>query len=353
MSEIDALLRDTAERLFAGHCGRAVLEAAEEGAWPEALWGVVEAAGFTKALLPEAAGGSGVAAGDAWSLVRTAARFSAPIPLGETMLAALLLAEAGLAVPDGPLSLAPVNCRDRLTLRRRGGGWHLAGSAARVPWARHAQALVLLVAEGNRTMAVRLKPDAAAIRQGSNLAGEPRDDVMLDAGLAGDEVAPLEGGLDRQRLHALGAALRTIQMAGALDQALETTVRYAGERVQFGRPIAKFQAVQQNLAVLAGQAAAAGAAANMAVEALASGASPLAIASAKLRAGEAAGIAAGVAHQVHGAIGFTREYALNYSTRRLWAWRDEFGNEAEWAALLGSHAAAAGPDGLWAAIAAI
>jgi len=353
MSEVGDLLRDTAERLFADHCDSRTLERAEAGVWPEALWQALEEAGFPKALLPEAAGGSGIAITEALELVRIAARHAAPVPLAESMLAARLLAAAGLPVPDGPLSLAPVNRSDRLSLARQSGGWRLSGRARRVPWARQAAALVLLVEEGNRTLAVSLPPAAAEIRKGANLAGEPRDEVILDGMLPAEAAGELEGGLDCERVLAYGAALRAIQMAGALERVLEITVRYAGERVQFGRPIAKFQAVQQNLAVLAGQVAAAGAAADIAAEALAADASPLAIASAKTRAGEAAGIGAAIAHQVHGAIGFTAEYALQLSTRRLWSWRDEFGNESEWAAFIGRHAAAQGADRLWATITAI
>ncbi|HXQ67343.1 MAG TPA: acyl-CoA dehydrogenase family protein [Alphaproteobacteria bacterium] len=353
MSEVADLLLDTAERLFANHCDRATLARAEAGIWPEALWAALEEAGFPKALVPEAAGGTGVGAADALGLVRSAAKFSAPVPLAETMLAARVLAEAGLAVPEGPLAIAPVNRRERFTLSRQSGGWRLAGRASRVPWARHATALVLLVEEGNRPMAVSLAAGRAEIKHGANLAGEPRDDVALEADVTADAVAPLEGGIDLEQLYALGAALRTNQIAGALARALEITVRYAGERVQFGRPIGKFQAVQQNLAVLAGQAAAAAAAADIAAEAVGTAMSPLAIASAKVRAGEAAGLGAAIAHQVHGAIGFTEEYALQLSTRRLWSWREEFGNEAEWAAVIGRHAAAQGADRLWATITGI
>jgi acyl-CoA dehydrogenase len=353
MSEVGTLLRDTADRLFADHCTRATLERAEAGVWPEALWRALEEAGFPKALLPEAAGGAGIAVADALGLVRSAARYAAPVPLAETMLAARVLAAAGLPIPEGPLALAPVNRSDRLVLTRQSGGWRLSGTANRVPWARQAACLVLVVEEGNRPMAVAVAPREAEITPGANLAGEPRDEVVLEARLPADAIAPLEGELDRERLQALGAALRTIQIAGALERALEITVRYAGERVQFGRPIGKFQAVQQNLAVLAGQVAAAGAAADIACEAVAGSASPLAIASAKTRAGEAAGIGAAIAHQVHGAIGFTAEYGLQLSTRRLWSWRDEFGNESEWSALIGRHAAAQGADRLWATITAI
>jgi acyl-CoA dehydrogenase len=152
-------------------------------------------------------------------------------------------------------------------------------------------------------------------------------------------------------LRALGAVMRSAQMAGALQSVLAMSVQYASERVQFGRPIGRFQAVQQNLAVLAGQAAAATAAAEAGIEA-AGDADALAVAAAKIRAGEAAGIGAAIAHQVHGAIGFTQEHRLHYSTRRLWSWRDEFGNEAYWARRLGARLAAAGADRLWQSITA-
>ena len=141
-------------------------------------------------------------------------------------------------------------------------------------------------------------------------------------------------------------------MAGALGEVLDMTVRYSQERVQFGRPIGKFQAIQQNLAVLAGQAAAAGAAADLAQEAAAKGFNPLTIAAAKARAGEAASIGAAIAHQVHGAIGFTQEHRLNHRTRRLWSWRDEFGSEAIWNRLVGEIAAKTGGEQLWATITA-
>jgi acyl-CoA dehydrogenase len=131
---------------------------------------------------------------------------------------------------------------------------------------------------------------------------------------------------------------------------MDVAVGYAQERVQFGRPISKFQAVQQNLAVLAGQTAAAIAAANLGIEALGKAdreRETFLIAIAKTRVGEAATLACEIAHQVHGAIGFTKEYALQLSTRRLWSWREEFGSDPEWAARVGSYACAGGADGLW------
>ena len=75
-----------------------------------------------------------------------------------------------------------------------------------------------------------------------------------------------------------------------------------------------------------------------------------AVAAAKVRVGEAAGAGAAVAHQVHGAMGFTFEHRLHQFTRRLWSWRDEYGQESEWAIRLGRLVAADGADALWPAL---
>jgi alkylation response protein AidB-like acyl-CoA dehydrogenase len=101
--------------------------------------------------------------------------------------------------------------------------------------------------------------------------------------------------------------------------------------------------------------AAAGAAADAASAAIVrhgidDGRALFAVAAAKIRAGEAAGAGAAIAHQVHGAMGFTREYSLHHSTRRLWAWRDDFGAESVWAMRLGNIAISAGARALWPAL---
>ena len=136
-------------------------------------------------------------------------------------------------------------------------------------------------------------------------------------------------------------------MTGALETILSLTVRYAQERVQVGRPIGEFQAIQQQISVLASHVAAAVAAAQGAIDRAARSDADFEIAAAKTRIGEAAGISAVIAHQVHGAMGFTHEHSLQLSTRRLWAWRDEFGSEAEWAEWIGRAVARVGGSGLW------
>ena len=154
-----------------------------------------------------------------------------------------------------------------------------------------------------------------------------------------------EAGSPRQ--FALMAFARTVQIAGALDAALALSVGYVNERRQFGRPLGKFQAVQQALAGFAGEAAAANCAAVGAAQALDRDDAAFEIAAAKLRANRAVEIGTTVAHQVHGAIGFTQEYGLHPLTRRLWQWRSEFGNDAYWSRELGSKVVAAGAEAFW------
>ena len=145
----------------------------------------------------------------------------------------------------------------------------------------------------------------------------------------------------------LGAFARTAQIAGALDAALAMSVAYVNERQQFGRPLGKFQAVQQDLAIFACEAAAANCAAMGASEALDRGDAAFEIAAAKLRANRAASEGARIAHQVHGAIGFTQEYPLHHLTGRLRQWRSEFGGDAHWSKALGESVIARGADAFW------
>jgi acyl-CoA dehydrogenase len=154
----------------------------------------------------------------------------------------------------------------------------------------------------------------------------------------------------------MGALLRSLQIAGALESMLDLSVNYAGERVAFEKKISKFQAVQHNLAKLAGETSAALAAASSAADAL-SGATTfddaifLEAASAKIRCSEAAEKGAAIAHQVFGAIGFTQEHILHCYTLRALAWRDDFGSESYWAVELGKLVAARGADELWPLVA--
>ncbi|MBA4791598.1 MAG: acyl-CoA/acyl-ACP dehydrogenase [Rhizobiales bacterium] len=343
MDDLNTLVAQTASRLFGDHMTHALSAAAEQGTFPQAFWDAAEEAGLTLAMVPEADGGVGLGAEGCGALIRLAGVHAVPLPLAETMLANRLLVAGGREPRTGILSLAPAEGGLRLT--REGEGWRLKGTAARVPYGRHAAALVIVGEDAGQGLVACVDIAAGTLTPGENLAREPRDDVAFDLLLDAADVTPSPFG--PRQLELMGAAVRAIALAGALEKVLELTTLYVGERVQFGRTLSKFQAVQQQVAIVAGQAAAAGGAAGLAAEALGGGLETAPIAAAKVRAGEAAGIAAGIAHQMHGAMGFSHEHSLHFLTKRLWAWREEFGNEAVWSRRLGAEVLRRGADDLW------
>lgn len=158
----------------------------------------------------------------------------------------------------------------------------------------------------------------------------------------GSRAAPIEIGeamIDRADLAMDDAAnahavVLAAVIAGAADRVLGMTVDYAGQRVQFGKPIGRQQAVQQQLAVMAEQVVAM----RLAVELAASGAgwrSAARAAVAKTVASLYAPAIANTAHAVHGAIGISAEHDLQLYTRRLHEWRLEDGSETLWARRMG------------------
>jgi acyl-CoA dehydrogenase len=340
-------LTDSVEKLFAQHCTDKVRLAAEAGIWPEALWQAVEAAGLPLALVDTGEASLGVSVQDAFDIARIAGAHAAPIPLPETMLANWLLARAALPAVAGPAvyGYALGIVADADTRVRR--------ELPRIPWGR--QATVIVGYRHKNDHRLRLCPRAEmSVLSFDNIAKEPRDTVALDMAMAGAvKVNAGPSPLTAKSVQAAAAALRTAQMAGAIEAATRLTVGYVKTRVQFGKPLGKFQAIQQQVAVLAEQAALARAAADMAADAFARGIDLNAIAAAKTVVGEAANVTANIAHQMHGAIGFSQAYALQHLTRRLWSWRDDDGNEADWASHLGSHLMSRGPDQLWAEITAL
>lgn len=352
MSELTDMLVDSASRLFGDLCVAAIYDSVSAGQWPAALWQAVHEAGLASALDPDADTPTLLPLELRAALARTSGGHAVPLPIAETLLAHSALVQAGLAIPAGPLSVAAALAGDRLTLQRDGDGWRLSGQLHRVPWGRDAAAIVALAEHAGQIHTVSI-PRQTPARLEASYAGEPRDELRFDQlPLAAPQVGAAGQGLGRQPLLAEAALLRSAQMVGAMQTALDATLTYTGERVQFGRPIGKFQAVQQQVAVMASHVAAASAALQAAVDAAqrasdAGEAALFEIAATKLRASEAAGHAITVSHQCHGAMGFTREHALHRSTLRLMAWRDEYGSEAEWAAWIGRLVAAVGGEQLW------
>jgi len=343
MNDERDLLRATVDELLAEHCTAERVAAAARDGWDDVLWRALEDTGLTLAGSSEEAGGSGGDLTMAADIAVAAGAAAAPVPLAETLAAGMLLARAGAEIPPGPLTLAVAE----------GPG----AALRRVPYGRLATTVAVGSGEARTGFGpngdwLAVIPRPAGVTPGRNLAGEPRDEVPLGPGAALREVPP--GTADYAR--GLLRLFRSLLIAGAAQRALGLTVAYVNEREQFGRALARFPTVQQEIARMAGEVALISAATQAAVAAGADAGSPgalSAVVTAKAQASDSAGTVAAIAHQLHGAIGTTKEHRLRLTTTRLWSWRDEDGTAAECFAELGRAALAAARQqdrggGLWA-----
>jgi acyl-CoA dehydrogenase len=338
MSEIS----DAVTALLGGHAPRAADGGQDDGA-ARAAFAELAAHGWTRVGLPDRLGGNGGTLADAADVAAAATYLGVATPLADQVLIANAAAGLlGIAVPEAATCVLPVVAD--------------AGTATRVPWASWASHLLVADRAGDAAL---VAASEARVTPGANLAGLPSDGVTLGGATTGPTVARGGGAGAADLITLLGALARSVQIAAALRRCQDLSVTYARQRRQFGRPLADLPVIQQELAALAGQAAAAQAASRAAIDEAEGGlgdwwtapahAAARSVAAAKVRAGLAATAGARSAHQIHGAIGITREYELHVHTRSLWAWRDEYDAERAWARRLGDTVRTS-PDGLWASI---
>ncbi len=353
----DSMIEESAARLFADNTGKAQRAGAEKGEFPDALWRLATNSGFSMVLAAESAGGIGETWAAAYPILRGLGYWQVPLPLAETMIGTLLLSMAGIDMPEGPIALIEQGQDNNLSTRGAGQVLTLSGTAHRVAWARHSDRALVSLASGDIALIDLRDATSVTLTPRVNQAGLPSDSLTLNnarcLAVARNPLPALA-----QPVWTLGAVARSAMMVGALEWLLEQSVQYANDRVQFGKPIGRNQAIQQQLAALAGDLAASRVAAMVAAQDAPSSLTTdtshavFSAAVAKVRVGEAATRGTSIAHQVHGAIGFTHEHQLHFATRRLWAWREEFGGDGWWAERLGKAAIAGGSAGFWPAMTA-
>lgn len=310
------MLVDAFDDLMQSACTPATVRAIEAGGATAGLWQAIAESGFTDALVPAQAGGAGLGLAEVHGVLTAAGRHAVPLPFAQTVLARGWLASLGVALPDGPIALAPFGVRQdgkAVSINRVAYGmvadWVLAG----VPGG-----AILL-------------PAATAAREADGIQGS------LTAAMSWQDASDAIR-IDGQGLRELAAVACVALLAGAANRALEMTVNYAGERTQFGKAIGKFQAIQQDLSVMAEHTYATRIAAEMVCQTSAVTPAGLVAASGILRAAAAASVISPIAHAVHGAIGVTEEYDLQLYTRRLQQWRSDAGSENYWAGIVGEAA---------------
>ena len=231
---------------------------------------------------------------------------------------------------------------------------NLSAEVQHVPWGREADYFVGLQRNGDVADVIVIDK-SSTIKLDLNLSRDARDTVLFE-----QSPVSARGNTDlaNDALRCLMALMRSAQIAGAGSTCLKLGLEYTSEREQFGRPLARFQAIQHHLAYMSGELATVEAMSASAFEALDkrglhsddATSAKFEIAAAKCRASDAVEPLAKIGHQVHGAIGFTYEYGLHFLTRRLWSWRAEFGGSSEWARYLGRVAIASGGDEIWGVI---
>lgn len=300
-------------RLLESTVTPAAVRAVEVGGSWKSMWHAISESGFLDALVDEDHGGAGLTLADMGPLFQAIGAQPVPLPIAETMVARALLATAGIAPPEGPIIL-------------------VSAMGQPVPCA--AVATHALVDTGDHVRLVPIdalspQPTGAHHCLSRRLAGHPTG--------PGPALPRPAGGL-----RAVGAVIRAALIAGAAERLTHMSTLFANERVQFGKPIGRQQAVQHMLAVMGEDMIACRIAAQIG---LSKGLQvPMAVAAAaKATTSAAAPRIAATAHAVHGAIGISEEYNLQLLTRRLHEWRLADGSEGYWEKLLGA-ARLASPD---------
>ena len=344
--ESGSLVADTAKRILGDLADPQTVNRAKDDAWKAPAWAALEEAGLTLAWVPESLGGAGAELGDGFAVLREAGRNAAAVPLAETLLAGWLLTQAGIVSPKGAMSCGPARDGEKLTLA---GNGTLSGSLRSVAFAKGAKHLAVLARREAGGLAVALiEASQARITDGTGIGGDPTQCRELQRGAA----------VGRQGRS--GRARRAGPAADGCRRPRHADGRRAGGHPRPRRGIRqrarRLRAPDRQVPGGAAQprdAGGRGGGGERRRRRRRRGLRPAAsstiseVAIAKVRGGEAAGTGAAIAHQVHGAMGFTYEHSLHHSTRRLWAWREEFGNEASGPRARAAWSRQRGADELW------
>ncbi len=313
---MEDLLADALRQLLHDQCTPAVVRQIEQSGDAAALWAAIDSSGFADALVPEAQGGSGLPLGEVLGVMALCGHFTLPVPLAETMVARSMLASSGLHdQARGRITLAQGHVLNDGCLVCAGVQLGRVSDAVLVSNARHSW--LLLTQDAQRSPA----------------------SFVLDADLkwSAQHVAATQPLAQHHDTRLWLACINAAQLSGALLAVFNKTLQYANDRVQFGKAIGKFQAIQHQLSVMAEHSFAANMAAQLGCASDTATPDPVRVAVAKARTSEAALEVAGLSHSIHGAIGFTQEFDLQLFTRRLHAWRQSGGSESYWHTVLGEE----------------
>lgn len=340
MSHTLTLLGDSVRRALGDAVDPNRTLAAERGGFDEAAWRCLRQLGVT------GADAGAMSLGELAVVIEETAAAAALVPYADSEALARWLAEAAELASEGELLTALAVPAVLGALPAGSADLVLPIDGLVIPWGCRADRVLFALRAGERCYVAAKDARELELRRTPSIAGEPHGLASGSVRIALRDLHPVSDARGPEALLQRGALCRAVQMAGAMARVNALTLQYARDRKQFRRSLSDFQVIQSHLAAMAGELCAAALAVQAAVEAGPELAFE-AVATAKIRAGQAARQVTALGHQIHGAIGFTQEYPLHLWTRRLWSWREEYGNEAHWAQALGQRCVAQGADALW------
>ena len=339
MSELKEMLVETVEKIYKKHVSKEVVDVVETGGWATDVWKILYDNGILSVAIAEKYGGAQGDIEDLIGLYYLIGKYAVPIPFVETTLANFILQR----VNGEPITTsASYNVVDQGIMIQNG---RIKGILQHVPWARHVEQLVTIAKEDEQLVLAQVALGDQQIITEKNLAGEARDTVVLNGKVVQQFV------ISEQlltELQAYSTAAKNAQIAGAIDKVFDLTVNYSKEREQFGRPIHRFQLVQQHIAHLAGEQAIVSSAIENVTVALLNGQYIDETGYTTIRLEEAIKLVTASSHQVLAAIGVTHEHSLHQYTRRLWSWREEGLTATYWKKRLAQQLLESEEQNIWA-----
>ncbi len=352
-----------ARRFLAAQCTRErrIAWDAQPAGYDDTFWRDVAALGWLGFGLPEGVGGQGASLADLGLLIEECGRAVAPFGVFAAIAGGLALQALGtpaqrrawlpgaargetligLAVAEADAVAAPAAFRTTIT--RRGKQLRLDGEKRFVLQGVTAGAFLVAARDGRGVSLVLVPADTPGVTVTPirTLAKDRQSTVRFrNVGLPGTAVcgAPRTAWPRVEKLRRTLAALLCADLAGGADAVLDMTVRYTGEREQFGAKLATFPAVQQMVAVMAIDLEGARHVTRQALWRLANGRpANREVAIAKAWTGRAYRDITLTAHQLHGGAGYVVEHELHRHSLRAKQAELLFGGTEEWLADLADH----------------
>jgi alkylation response protein AidB-like acyl-CoA dehydrogenase len=359
LSEEQEMLKKMARDFFTHELPKTLVKemAKDERGYPPELWRKMAELGWTGLMFPEEYGGSGGSLLDLAVLLEEMGRACLPGPFFSTVvLGGLTLLEAGSEeqkqellpkIADGSLlvtlALTEPSARytpDAVHTRavKRGEEYVISGTKLFVPDAHVADYLICVARTGRgkkpeagiTLFLVDARSPGISCTLLKTIAGDKQCEVVLDK-----VVVPERNILGRvgqgwkhiERVLQQATAVKCAEMLGGAQQVLEMTVAYAKERVQFGRPIGSFQAIQHHCANMATDVDGCRFITYLACWKLSEG-MPAAkeVSMAKAWVSDAFRRVTALGHQVHGGVGFIEDHDMPLYFKRAKAWELMFGD---------------------------